>query len=94
MPPISAARLTFLSALAGFAIIGTLAYFFRRKRRRAAVSHDIYFDATDGRRYGTAYGKISTTGSERSRRRNDKLAVSNGGILCYYMVYNGLIVGQ
>jgi LPXTG-motif cell wall-anchored protein len=88
MPPvITMARVTLLSALTGVVLIGTLAYFFRRKRRRAAVSHDIYIDATDGRRDGIARGKINITGSERLRRRNDKLAASNGGIFWYYMVY-------
>ena len=73
-------RLTFFSAVVGVALIGALAiYFRRRKRRKANVYTEIYIESKTVETVGCDRSNVSD--SDRSKRRMKRMVASNGGLL-------------
>lgn len=74
-------RLTLVSAFAGIALFGALAlYLRRRKRKKASLYHEIYFDArTDEYPECNRPNSVDTSSVGSLRRRSPKVMDVNGG---------------
>jgi len=82
-------RVSVVSAAVGIALIGALAMFFRRRRKKVSLYRDVYVESSRANSDVVDFGKVSSNGSERQRHKSFKLYASNGGKskwLCYMSV--------
>ena len=73
-------RISVVSAAIGIALIGALAMFFRRrKRRRTTLYRDMYIRSSESGKDAVIKGRSTMVANEQLRRRADKTVTANGG---------------